>query len=93
MVNYIFLSVTQALDVIGQVGFGTDFGATRAIGERDEPGAIFELMEQGIICQQESLQYDLSVSAQTAADKRRYRDKLAWHYPPAGRRRGLPGVV
>ena len=37
----------QALDVIGKVGFGVDFGATRSISQGDEPGAVFELMEQG----------------------------------------------
>lgn len=34
--------------MIGKVGFGTDFGATRSIDE-NEPGAIFQLMEQGEI--------------------------------------------
>jgi hypothetical protein len=33
--------------VIGKVGFGVDFGATRSISQGDEPGAVFQLMEQG----------------------------------------------
>ncbi len=35
------------LDVIGQVGFGKDFGATRSLDEADTANAAFATMEAG----------------------------------------------